>query len=297
MDISREERLAALLDGTCSEAERQELLALLNEDDDELEVFAAAAAALHEYEEGERADGTIPIGSPVSAPKVVERPRWRPPRWAGMTLAAGLAAAAVAAIVLLPRNRGAVEAVALLSDPRGPVPESVFDTSMYVTRGSSDPLTVRDRVQLGVLLADLQLAGGTDTAQARFAAGQAAQLIERTREDADRIAARFREIEDAPATRRLDPKLAKEASRVAGRKDVDLGAWLESALVAASRQDAAFFARTESREMLEGKGEAAELLQRIATEMGTVHAALLASSPRWPVVVDALREARKRLTQ
>src|SRR5690349_21110111 len=114
MDYEKAERLAALLDGTCSDEEREKLLAQLAEDDDDLEVFAAAGAALHQHEEEERRLG-LEDRDPAVIPRPATRvtasdpaPRRRPPRrWIPFTAAAGLAmAAGVAALIALPRLRG-----------------------------------------------------------------------------------------------------------------------------------------------------------------------------------------------
>lgn len=81
---SKEERIAALLDGALGERQREELLAHLSVADEEYRIFADTASILRELEEAEHAAATIPL--PCASPQ--QRALWKPSRWAGMALAA-----------------------------------------------------------------------------------------------------------------------------------------------------------------------------------------------------------------
>ena len=80
-----DERLAALLDGTLNDRERQELLAELAASGDDYDVFVNMADLVQEMEDADAAgggpDGVIPF-----RPRA--RPRWgAPARWAALAAA------------------------------------------------------------------------------------------------------------------------------------------------------------------------------------------------------------------
>jgi hypothetical protein len=299
MNYTKAERLAALLDGTCSDEEREELLALLAEDDDELEVFAAAAAALNQYEQAEPATNVPSTRSPGPAPIPLarSRPRWRPPRVLGYALAAGIAA--LITVGLLRRGDGhagggpAHYASQLARPPRL---ADDWDLNPWgATRGgeSGNALTAAERVRLGALLMDLEVLARTDSARAGDVARDIADLLGGTL-DPRGVAERYRTMaEGGVNAREWDPELAGRAEKIAGRPETVLGEWAETARIAAWQQDAAFFETDESRDYLAGKGP--ELLVRAGPQLAEVRAELDRSPRNWPAVQAKLRTLLLRL--
>jgi hypothetical protein len=298
MNLSREERLAALLDGTCTEEERQELLALLAEDDDELEVYAAAAAALHQYEEEERAAGVVPIHAPAAGPARSARPRWRPPRWVGLAAAAALALLIGGRLLWTDRAvNGPAGMLALLHNADGPVPAGV-EPGTVSTRGPGDPSSLgdQDRVRLGAWLVQLEAEIRADPPRARTAAGEIATLLERV-DDRGSVASRFRAFSDG-TSQTLDPGLATRAEDISGGpKATRLGEWLQVARIAAAREDQRFFQMGESRRWMAGRNVPPRLkplakggLQRVR-EAAERHPA-----PDWPGLRKAVASLYATLT-
>jgi len=253
MNLSRDERLAALLDGTCSEAEREELLAELAVDDDELEVFAAAAAALSLHEREEVAAGVVPLHTPPSVQRAVGRPRWRPPRrWVSLAAAAGIAAVLMFGILRRGEASGVAQTVAMLSDSNLSLPAGIALAREPVRGSPSDG----ESVSLGALLVDLEVAArAKDQAQEQRAAAEIAALLRRTNPSLE-VIAQYESIGTAGIPRdRLDPELAERAEQAARQPNkVHLGEWLQAARIAASHHDRGFFEAGESQDRLNGKG-------------------------------------------
>lgn len=297
MELSRDERLAALMDGTCSEAEREELLAMLAGDDDELEVFAAAAAALNQHEREAREDGVIPLHKPVRATPA--RPRLRPPRWVGILAAAGLAA-----LIVLPLAWPDVEAggpreyVGRLSNPAAPLASLSGDPLAGATRGGPGAeMTPGEHVQLGARLVAVEFHSGRgDTTEMRTAAGKVADLLE-GHVDPGGVRAQYRAIgagRVAPGA--IDASLAERAHQIAGSEDaIRLGEWVQTAVFAAAQHDSAFFDSKECRRRLAGKGSAEALLKPAAPQLRSVRAALARKPRDWPRVQAALDELLRHL--
>jgi len=252
MNLSRDERLAALLDGTCSEAEREELLAQLAVDDDELEVFAAAAAALNLHEREEVAAGVVPLHAASSVQRGEGRPRWRPPRWVSLAAAAGIAAVLMFGILRRGEASGVAQTVAMLSDSNMSLPAQIALPREPLRGGGSSE---GESVRLGALLVDLEVAArAKDQAQAQRAAAEIAALLKRTNPSLELIA-QYESIGKAGIAReRLDPELAGRAEQAARQPNwVRVGEWLQAARIAASHRDRGFFETGESQDRLNDK--------------------------------------------
>lgn len=291
------ERLAALLDGRLNEADRGALLAHLVDDDDDLALFAEAAAIQRELEaedggtdegDAEAPDpaapepGVIPFRRPARPARVLDR------RW--LAAAAMVAGVALAPVAWRASQGGSVRApshaVALLENPSAGLPPG-WNSVWTPTRGAGEVVTEEGRpVRLGAYGVQLEVA-----VRARDA--------ERTRGMADRIRAlladapvgtyassRFDAIverPDAPAAELLP--ILEEANRAAADVvDPDryaLGAWAEAARLAVARRDAAFFREGRTRrtlksaEALVGDDEAAR------TALSAIRAASDSGAPDW----------------
>ena len=262
------ERLAALLDGRLDAHRRNELLAELAASEDDFDAYADAVAITAELEGAAPGVTPIPVAPEVTpihdapeetsthaAPEVTpiqnapSRRRGLSPRWLAI-------AAVLAGIALAPwlwtrfaADRGlvAVEADAL---PAG------WDASPWgTTRGAGDGLTNDARaVRLGVRLVDLELAvRGRDPATAQLAT-ETAMLLEGLSAAAPsgiyhKVARRAGEPPE-----RLEPLLdegRKLVPQMAGEEQVKLGAWIESARIAAANRDEGFFGSRATRSQLE----------------------------------------------
>jgi len=271
------ERLAALLDGRLDAHRRDELLAELAASEDDFDAYADAVAITAELE-GAAPEVTplhaapevtpIPVAPEVAptdaTPEVTpihaapSRRRGLQPRW--LALAAVLAGVALAPWLWtrFAADRGSLVAVEADALPAG------WDASPWgTTRGAGDGLTDDARaVRLGVRLVDLELAvRGRDPATAQLAtetallleglsaaapAGLYHQIARRAGEPAERLEPLLRE------GRRLVPQMA-------GEERVKLGAWIESARIAAATRDQRFFASRANRSQLKRMAEDATL--------------------------------------
>lgn len=288
MDLSQAERYAALLDGKCTPQEREELLAQLAAGGDDLEIFADAAALLHENEEEQPADGVIPLRQPVPTP--AERPRWKPPRWViPLALAAGIAALFAIPLWRQDDGSGAAQAVAMLSDTDKPLPADVVLAPSTV-RGPSDG----EHVRLGAMLVVLEVAARShDDVRARQAAAEIATLLKRmnaldvaAQYDSISMAAQYDSINMAALPLGgLDPELAERAETTARTASMTrLGEWLQAARIAAARQDQGFFKTSESQDRLDGKGFRADAKPGLRRARDGV----AASRPDWGTIQKEL---------
>lgn len=290
------ERLAALLDGRLSGAEREEVLAQLAASDDLAEVYADAVAALAEpagvaAHEPRRETPVIPLRPP------------RPRAWLRRSAGWLAAAAAVALLVLSPWVRGRFVApgasaparyVALLEQPEG-LPEGYELRPWGAARAAGEPLGPDARaVRVGARLAQLELAArGRDTSVAALARDVAALLGDVPGGGA--AAAVYREVErraSEPAEG-LAPLLAQgsaAASGVAGAQGVALGAWLEVARVAAQRRDAGFYGQGATASALVLAEQRAAQRTAARAPLARLRAALAGGAPRWDEASAALTE-------
>ena len=246
------ERLAALLDGRLDARRRDELVAELAASEDDFDAYADAVAITAELE------GAIPGAAPVhAAPEVTpihaapSRRHRLAPRW--LALAALLAGVALAPWLWtrFAADRGGLVAVRADALPSG------WDASPWgTTRGASDPLTPQARaVRLGARLVDVELAvRGRDPAASQLAT-ETAMLLEGI-PGAAPAAALYRQVAQRAGgpPQRLQPLLEQGREvvpRMAGEKWVKLGAWVESARIAAAIRDRDFFASPATRSQLE----------------------------------------------
>lgn len=226
------EKLAALLDGRLSEAERVETLARLAKSPEELALLADVDAVVR----AESVAATQPI-IPISAARSARRPL-RLPQSGWIALAAGIAAAA--AFMVLPRRHSEWQA-------RGLPPD--MDFAMWgVARGATPPPPSSDSARswrIGALQSDLSaaIASGDGTRASRFASGIAALLADSRMSVAASYYRRIADSSTAGASR-LE-SLARDG-RQATETLLDpallrLAAWTEKARIAAHQHDASLF--------------------------------------------------------
>ena len=289
-----DERLAALLDGTLTDGERQELLAELAASGDDYDVFVETAALLQEMEDADSAGGPAPDGVIPIRPRA--RPRWgAPARWGA--LAAGIAGVALVASLAGRRSAGEdpVRVADRLAHAERGVPEGWVPLRSSSRGGARGTVSPGLSASAGALLVDLSV---------EVQAGDTAGI----RELADRVRTRydsqggpsspFRQIAEragAPADS-LARLLAEGTKRLEGRMRRDhlrLGAWVEAARLAEHAKDVAFFQARETRAML----RSAERLTRddaaARQPLARVRAALPSGGPpRWEALragLDALQ--------
>ncbi|HEU4559361.1 MAG TPA: hypothetical protein VFS20_16000 [Longimicrobium sp.] len=296
MDLSKAERLAALLDGKCSDREREELLAELAAGGEDLEVFADAAALLHEPEPAEVPAAVIPFRPPPQKPEA--RRTWKPPRpLLGLALAAGIAG--IIAIPLLTRAGRANTPAAMvqeLSNPNDGVPDTLDPAPWSFTRNAGDgTLSDPEKVQLGARLAELELrAASSDTAGAGAAAADIERLLREAAGAADLVTYYDSLSRHGIQLGTLDADITRRAMDQ-GDAYATFGAWLETARVAAARQDWAFFSWRRSRRVLAGRGLPQDLSQRERDELRQVHDLVEATPARWADVETKLTELLRDL--
>jgi hypothetical protein len=279
MNLSQAERYAALLDGKCTAQEREELLAQLAAGGDDLEIFADAAALLHEHEEEQHAGGAIPLHRRASTP--AGHPRWKPPRWV-IPLAAAAGIAALITLTLPRRGQGeasgAAQTVAMLSAADAPLPPDVV-----LAQGSLRGPSGGEHVRLGAALVVLEVAARShDETHARQAAAEIAALLRGM--NAPDVAAQYDAIGKAGLpSGGLDPELAERAET--GAEQVSMtrfGEWLQAARIAAVRQDTSFFQTPFSRDRLKGKGVPRNWKATAEPLLKAAQTAMTASD--WPTV-------------
>jgi hypothetical protein len=260
-----DERLSALLAGRLEGPEREELLAHLSTSDEDLEVFAHAAAILREMDEEdarEEEPGTQAVPPPrreVPVPSMSRSARGWPrktPRWAVLAALAGLV---VLGWLLWPRGGTPdVTPLQLAMNVGDAGPGLPFDPSQPSegipgddTRGEGDSgRTPKTAARAGAFLVRLALAiqEGDSAATAMLA------LQTQLRFDPQGGGA-LRKIEasagDPPAE--LQPLFTQATERLEDRLGADhlrLGAWTQAARFAAGGRSAGYFRSSESEPML-----------------------------------------------
>lgn len=309
LDGADPERLAALLDERLSGAERDELLARLAASEDDLALFAEAAAIQRELE---AEDGRVYAGDaedsddgdpPAPDPQVL--PLRRPARPArGLDRRWMAAAAAIAGLVLLPlawraSQGGAVgepaQAVAMLADRSGLPAGWDDDRPWSVTRGGSDPVSDESlSIRLGAYMVDLELSvRARDTANTRLLAQRVSGMLSAANTSGTMAAGRFDELAERagglPAE--LLPVLEDASDAAADAVDGDrfaMGAWVEAARIAAARRDAAFFRDDRTRRTLARAEELAEDNEEAQAALATIRTSLEAESILWPELEGGL---------
>jgi hypothetical protein len=278
------ERLAALLDGRLSKAERAELVSRLAASEQTLEAYADAAAVAGELQPGRR--------------------RWLPPaRW--IAIAAALAGLALAPWLWTRARSGARDDpgrfVALLASQTGALPAGLDANPWGSVRGPDQALTARARAaRLGARLVDLELAVQRRDTMAAVVAADIRALLDWI-PAAGPVSAMYRDIgaRTGVAPRELEPQLAQAGSAVAGLAGPDLvqlGAWAEAARIAAAAQDAAFFQARQSRATLARSGTLAGLTMPARAVIGRLQPALAAErTPDWNALGRDLTELLRAL--
>lgn len=319
--VTEPERLAALLDGRLGEAERDALLAQLAVDDDDLALFAEAAAIQRELEEADAAaipriepeetgdeaenedvPGVLPLRRPAARPvRRVDR------RW--------LAAAAVlAGVTLLPLTwrasqggsavREPSQAVAMLENPARGLPVGWMDQPGWSgTRGGGGPriepgadpaLELRAEqiaaVRFGAQIVELELAvHARDTANTQLLAARIADGLRNLNTASSMAARNFDAIGERAGA---DPSELLPLVRDAGKAeslavDADLfalGAWAEAARLAAARRDAAFFREGRTRRTLKGADALVVGNDSAQTAITAIRGASGSDAPDWAVL-------------
>jgi len=251
------ERLAALIDGKLSGAERDEVIEQLARSDEAYEVFVDAAGIVRELgTEDQRTQietrDIVPFRPPVAW--------WRRGSTRFLALAAGLVGIAAVSWTVMRRSTQANAAsawpVALLSDDVAGLPAAWNDVAWSQTRASTEVLTADSRAaRIGARLVDLDLSLRKPDQRAATFAEEIASLLDAIPGGAPSAAA-YRSIAQrasqgsAPAPEEW-ADLRASAALVAGETSARLGAWTETARIAALTHDAAFFSSDTYRAELE----------------------------------------------
>jgi hypothetical protein len=316
---SEDQRLAAFLDGRMDAREREEMLAHLNESDEDRAVLAGTAATLRLLEEAEAAERdeaaspdaagadsdarVIPLHSRRPAQPEVRRTRGRVLRW--LALAAVIAGIALVTGRALQRGGSVagepVRLAARLEHADEGLPAGWTERRPWVSArgegpdGAASPGERRARsARAGAMLVDLSVA-----VEARDAAA--------TRVLARQLAARFdprggplRQVADGAggSPERLRPLIGEATERIAERLDGDalrLGAWTEAAALAAARRDAGFFRDAATRRTLDRAGRLTQADPRADGALQQVRLQVAADPPRWDALAPALDALAREL--
>lgn len=231
------ERLAALMDGRVDDAERAALIARLASDPELLAIYADAVAA--------SAEATAPAltVSTATAPRRRSAVRW-------IALAAG-----VVLLVGIPAilRRSASETstfgdpaqfVALLSPRDRGLPSDWNGTPWSATRSISIVASPSARaVRVGARIVDLELSSRRPDSAAALIAGDLAALVG-DMPGAAPIAVTYLKLASGQTVDSATLTATRAATAaLVGAAGVDLGAWVESARIAAAAGDTAFFTR------------------------------------------------------
>lgn len=260
------ERLAALLDGRLSGAERDAVLAQLGMSADDLEIMADAVAV-----ESELAEVTEPpsTAAPVVSLEQRRASKIRPTLW--IAIAAGLV---LVAIPLTRRANGFDVAGFTSIVARDSLPSGWLEQGSVVTRGAG----TASAAELGALATDLRIAAARDPEGAKRVAGRMATILTRTPQTAT-AAATLDSLWSGRALMSASSADAANASIVKLHPIVDrdvfaAAAWLRAAWLATAAHDAEFFNASES-------ARAAELVDRIIGGHTYEGSRRLAREARW----------------
>jgi hypothetical protein len=313
--------LARLLDRRLSEEERGSALAHLAESDDD-EVLGDAAYLLREAE----AEGLVPAPADDGAevrhrhadetetgrdPKVVPlRPpsttsrTWRraPTRWLAL-------AAVLAGVLLVPLalsrsgSRGPGDFAALLASRDAGLPSTdwVDRPPWGVNRGGGGfEADLPRSAKLGALQVDLEVAAAAgEPEQTRLVANRIAEMLNDVA-GSGALAAAYRDIgaRAGEPAETLMPSVAEARESLAPFFDEDhfnLGAWAETARIAAQRQDAAFFHARASKKMLDRAASLPALDAETGATVKAIQAAAQADRPDWNVLTKQSDELLRQI--
>jgi hypothetical protein len=294
------ERLAALLDGRLSEAQRAELLDLLASSDDAFEAYLDAVAITEELEEAADEPGVIPLKQRARGR------RWPDGRW--LALAAMLVG--IASIPLLWRGRGASDLrdpgqfVTLLEAERAGLPAGWNSRPWSTTRGAADPLTAQARaVRVGARLTDLELAvRARDAASTALLAAEIAALLEPVPASGP-LAALYRDVgrRAGESPEQMEPLLAHgrgSTAHILGEDFVALGAWAEAALIASAHRDAGFFRSRTTKAVLNQTIEHASLDANVRGSVDRIQSTINAKgAPDWGALEAELTQLLRTLAK
>lgn len=262
------ERIAALLDGRLTGADREQVLAALAQSDESLELYADAVAALT----AEKASASVPVRG-LGGRRVY-----------GLI---GLAlAASIGAILIVPALRRGNEVAesparfaSLLTIPAASAPPL-----WGPTRGGSVGLTSEQlAARVGVRVTGYELARRAGSPAAGALAADLARLMEYVSAGAPAVTL-YREL---AKTDRPADSLAMQAhafARAAAGVYVDVGALLEASRSAALARDAEFFTR------ISGVPPGAK------AGFDSIRVSAIESRPEWPTIELRLSTWLSRLT-
>ncbi len=237
------ERIAALVDGKLSSAERERLLRELAASPDGVELLADVAAALDDA-------GGAPV-IPLRAPRA-RAVRW--PRYA----IAGAIAAVIGFVLVMPRG-ARVDASAdgfmtIVTSAPHPLEPGWSTAPWPVVRGDGAAITPDGRaVRVGARIVDLDVALRAADSSAAGMANEIATDLD-AMAGAAPIAARYRELAADLASGAKQREMSdgfRAAATIAGAAAASQGARLEAARLAAVARDVAFLRSAGSRSMLD----------------------------------------------
>lgn len=281
------ERLAALMDGRVDDAERAVLLAQLASDPDMLEIYADAVAA----SAAEVPNPELTVSTTTISPR-----RQSPARW--LALAAGIALL-IGIPTLMRRPSGDTSTIATPGDPAQFVamlasrnqglPSDWNGAPWSATRSATVLASPSARaIRVGARLIDLELSRRKPDSVSTLIAGELAALIGDLPGTAP-ITVTYLKLATGQAVDSATFAATRTAATaLAGAAGVDLGAWIESARIAATASDTAFFTRD---------GALAARLDRISDPSAAAAIATIRSALRAPSGVDfvAMRRALDEL--
>ena len=280
------ERLAALLDGRLSDDERTSVLAELASSDEAYDALVDAMAVLPELGEEHHA---VESGAAATQPMHAKR-RWHASRGRWLALAATLVI--VAALPWLwssgrgVKRRDPMHVVALLATQSAGLPSAWDGRPWTTTRGAGDPLTAASRAaRLGARLVDLELAVRTRDARTGPLAAEIAVLL-RDVPAGSPAAAIYREVSRRAGAPRDSLAALLERGRVAaaalaGVEPVALGAWVETARLAAAAHDVHFFHDDASRDALTRASQLPDVAPAARAMLDRVRQSAATNPPDW----------------
>jgi hypothetical protein len=256
------ERLAAMLEGNVSEAERRQLLAKLAASDSAVTAFADAAA-IHASETADNRPLPFRLRNQTRIALV-----------ASITLVVAIGG------VLTRRGDGGLPSVEQIARS-GPTNEVLDPLELWDTkRGANMPTGSTARgIRLGALLLDLHVrAFSSDSTAADAAFRIAAYLSEIP--GAGSVATEFRRVGVSSISAAALVAPSGNAEQLLGEQIVRAGAWLQAARLAALRRDTDFFANDQARTALKYLGSRADEWS-IRTLLDDVQVQLRGANPSW----------------
>jgi hypothetical protein len=283
------EKLAALLDGGLDDAGRDEVMTRLASSDSLFEAFADAVVVTRELEGAQAEIATTALRR--------ARARW----WHGREVRSLAAAAGLATIFAVPlwfgwtdeREISPAAFVTLLADGAPALDQQRLASGWPVRRSADAPHDRALALRLGAELVwlDLALRAG-DMARVRGSASVIDSLLDTVAAGAP-LAAIYRSVAEGPdrPISELRPLLARAASAVVRLVDedmVNMGAWIETARLAAIRRDAGFFAAPETRALLASASANEALTDAARSALTEISEVIASGTPRWADLQEAL---------